>query len=164
MLRARVQYRQRRNFLAEYRKKTLQRNNAFAYGNIAVEWKSHISSHKKEEKELLLLFFMSFYQRQGSTPPSGTASQRFAPIVRRASSPLRNRGMSSGRGLPTVMDCPSRYVINGMKSSGKKRDNSGSIGRLLGGMCNSIAEYATKKEGIQPSFFAVVSLTLVNPF
>lgn len=55
-------------------------------------------------------------------------------------------------------------VINGMKSSGKKRDNSGSIGRLLGGMCNSIAEYATKKEGIQPSFFAVVSLTLVNPF
>ena len=55
-------------------------------------------------------------------------------------------------------------MINGMKSSGKKRDNSGSIGRLLGGMCNSIAEYATKKEGIQPSFFAVVSLTLVNPF
>lgn len=55
-------------------------------------------------------------------------------------------------------------LINGMKSSGKKRDNSGSIGRLLGGMCNSIAEYATKKEGIQPSFFAVVSLTLVNPF
>ena len=34
---------------------------------------------KKEEKELLLLFFMSFYQRQGSTPPSGTASQRFTP-------------------------------------------------------------------------------------
>lgn len=56
------------------------------------------------------------------------------------------------------------FLINGMKSSGKKRDNSGSIGRLLGGMCNSIAEYATKKEGIQPSFFAVVSLTLVNPF
>ena len=55
-------------------------------------------------------------------------------------------------------------LINGMKSSGKKRDNSGSIGRLLGGMCNSIAEYATKKEGIQPSFFVVVSLTLVNPF
>ena len=34
---------------------------------------------KKEEKEFLLLFFMSFYQRQGSTHPSGTASQRFAP-------------------------------------------------------------------------------------
>ena len=117
MLRARVQYRQRRNFLAEYRKRTLQRNNAFAYGNIAVEWKSHISSHKKEEKELLLLFFMSFYQRQGSTPPSGTASQRFAPIVRRASSPLRNRGMSSGRGLPTVMDCPSRYGGNPLQRS-----------------------------------------------
>ena len=72
---------------------------------------------KKEEKELLLLFFMSFYQRQGSTPPSGTASQRFVPIVRRASSPLRNRGMSSGRGLPTAMDCPSRYGGNPLQRS-----------------------------------------------
>ena len=66
---------------------------------------------------------------------------------------------------PSVRDMQHAVnMINGMKSSGKKRDNSGSIGRLLGGMCNSIAEYATKKEGIQPSFFAVVSLTLVNPF
>lgn len=66
---------------------------------------------------------------------------------------------------PSVRDMQHAVnMINGMKSSGKKHDNSGSIGRLLGGMCNSIAEYATKKEGIQPSFFAVVSLTLVNPF
>lgn len=56
---------------------------------------------------------------------------------------------------PSVRDMQHAVnMINGMKSSGKKRDNSGSIGRLLGGMCNSIAEYATKKEGIQPSFFA----------
>ena len=68
--------------------------------------------------------------------------------------------LSSSSGISAAW----RKLINGMKSSGKKRDNSGSIGRLLGGMCNSIAEYATKKEGIQPSFFAVVSLTLVNPF
>lgn len=44
-------------------------------------------------------------------------------------------------------------VINGMKSSGKKRDNSGSIGKSFRRGCNSIAESATKKEGNQPSFF-----------
>lgn len=46
-------------------------------------------------------------------------------------------------------------VINGMKSSGKKRDNLGSIGKDFRWECNSIAESATKKEGNQPSFFVV---------
>lgn len=45
------------------------------------------------------------------------------------------------------------YVINGMKTSGKKRDNLGSIGKSFRRGCNSIAESATKKEGNQPSFF-----------
>jgi hypothetical protein len=45
------------------------------------------------------------------------------------------------------------FLINGMKSSGKKRDNSGSIGKSFRRGCNSIAESATKKEGNQPSFF-----------
>ena len=44
-------------------------------------------------------------------------------------------------------------VINGMKTSGKKRDNLGSIGKSFRRGCNSIAESATKKEGNQPSFF-----------
>lgn len=44
-------------------------------------------------------------------------------------------------------------LINGMKSSGKKRDNLGSIGKSFRRGCNSIAESATKKEGNQPSFF-----------
>lgn len=47
------------------------------------------------------------------------------------------------------------YLINGMKSSGKKRDNLGSIGKDFRWECNSIAESATKKEGNQPSFFVV---------
>lgn len=47
------------------------------------------------------------------------------------------------------------YMINGMKSSGKKRDNLGSIGKDFRWECNSIAESATKKEGNQPSFFVV---------
>lgn len=46
-------------------------------------------------------------------------------------------------------------MINGMKSSGKKRDNLGSIGKDFRWECNSIAESATKKEGNQPSFFVV---------
>lgn len=46
-------------------------------------------------------------------------------------------------------------VINGMKSSGEKRDNLGSIGKDFRWECNSIAESATKKEGNQPSFFVV---------
>ena len=46
-------------------------------------------------------------------------------------------------------------LINGMKSSGKKRDNLGSIGKDFRWECNSIAESATKKEGNQPSFFVV---------
>lgn len=46
-----------------------------------------------------------------------------------------------------------RHVINGMKTSGKKRDNLGSIGKSFRRGCNSIAESATKKEGNQPSFF-----------
>ncbi len=46
-------------------------------------------------------------------------------------------------------------VINGMKTSGKKRDNLGSIGKDFRRECNSIAESATKKEGNQPSFFVV---------
>lgn len=45
------------------------------------------------------------------------------------------------------------FVINGMKTSGKKRDNLGSIGKSFRRGCNSIAESATKKEGNQPSFF-----------
>ena len=44
-------------------------------------------------------------------------------------------------------------LINGMKTSGKKRDNLGSIGKSFRRGCNSIAESATKKEGNQPSFF-----------
>lgn len=44
-------------------------------------------------------------------------------------------------------------MINGMKTSGKKRDNLGSIGKSFRRGCNSIAESATKKEGNQPSFF-----------
>lgn len=51
------------------------------------------------------------------------------------------------------MPVTRRDVINGMKSSGKKRDNSGSIGKSFRRGCNSIAESATKKEGNQPSFF-----------
>lgn len=47
--------------------------------------------------------------------------------------------------------CP--VLINGMKTSGKKRDNLGSIGKSFRRGCNSIAESATKKEGNQPSFF-----------
>ena len=47
----------------------------------------------------------------------------------------------------------SNNVINGMKTSGKKRDNLGSIGKDFRRECNSIAESATKKEGNQPSFF-----------
>lgn len=47
----------------------------------------------------------------------------------------------------------ARYLINGMKTSGKKRDNLGSIGKSFRRGCNSIAESATKKEGNQPSFF-----------
>lgn len=46
-----------------------------------------------------------------------------------------------------------KMVINGMKTSGKKRDNLGSIGKSFRRGCNSIAESATKKEGNQPSFF-----------
>lgn len=46
-----------------------------------------------------------------------------------------------------------RLLINGMKTSGKKRDNLGSIGKSFRRGCNSIAESATKKEGNQPSFF-----------
>lgn len=46
-----------------------------------------------------------------------------------------------------------RILINGMKTSGKKRDNLGSIGKSFRRGCNSIAESATKKEGNQPSFF-----------
>ena len=45
------------------------------------------------------------------------------------------------------------FLINGMKTSGKKRDNLGSIGKSFRRGCNSIAESATKKEGNQPSFF-----------
>ena len=48
---------------------------------------------------------------------------------------------------------PMGLVINGMKTSGKKRDNLGSIGKSFRRGCNSIAESATKKEGNQPSFF-----------
>lgn len=44
-------------------------------------------------------------------------------------------------------------MINGMKTSGKKRDNLGSIGKSFRRGCNSIAESATKKEGNHPSFF-----------
>ena len=44
-------------------------------------------------------------------------------------------------------------MINGIKTSGKKRDNLGSIGKSFRRGCNSIAESATKKEGNQPSFF-----------
>lgn len=47
----------------------------------------------------------------------------------------------------------SSNLINGMKTSGKKRDNLGSIGKSFRRGCNSIAESATKKEGNQPSFF-----------
>lgn len=53
---------------------------------------------------------------------------------------------------PTLVDV---RVINGMKSSGEKRDNLGSIGKDFRWECNSIAESATKKEGNQPSFFVV---------
>ena len=48
---------------------------------------------------------------------------------------------------------PHGMLINGMKTSGKKRDNLGSIGKSFRRGCNSIAESATKKEGNQPSFF-----------
>lgn len=54
---------------------------------------------------------------------------------------------------PAAFAAPLRYVINGMKTSGKKRDNLGSIGKSFRRGCNSIAESATKKEGNQPSFF-----------
>ena len=54
-----------------------------------------------------------------------------------------------------VVELIQGNVINGMKSSGKKRDNLGSIGKDFRWECNSIAESATKKEGNQPSFFVV---------
>ena len=56
------------------------------------------------------------------------------------------------RYAPGVRD-DADLVINGMKTSGKKRDNLGSIGKSFRRGCNSIAESATKKEGNQPSFF-----------
>ncbi len=54
----------------------------------------------------------------------------------------------------------SAYLINGMKSSGKKRDNLGSIGKGFRWECNSIAKSATKKEGNQPSFFVVYQYSM----
>lgn len=54
---------------------------------------------------------------------------------------------------PPMAEFAMRFVINGMKTSGKKRDNLGSIGKSFRRGCNSIAESATKKEGNQPSFF-----------
>ena len=53
-------------------------------------------------------------------------------------------------------------LINGMKTSGKKRDNLGSIGKDFRRECNSIAESATKKEGNQPSFFVVYRGSISN--
>ena len=59
-------------------------------------------------------------------------------------------GDGQGRGAEFLVQL---FLINGMKTSGKKRDNLGSIGKSFRRGCNSIAESATKKEGNQPSFF-----------
>ena len=65
---------------------------------------------------------------------------------------LRGKSPHMGAGEGPRAGCD---MINGMKSSGKKRDNLGSIGKDFRWECNSIAESATKKEGNQPSFFVV---------
>ena len=61
--------------------------------------------------------------------------------------------MGSGEGEKEALLQKGSFLINGMKTSGKKRDNLGSIGKSFRRGCNSIAESATKKEGNQPSFF-----------
>ena len=47
----------------------------------------------------------------------------------------------------------NRMVINHKITEKEKRDNLGYRGIYFWRGCNSIAEYATKKEGNQPSFF-----------
>ena len=65
---------------------------------------------------------------------------------------LREAAAEEGE-IPTDRQDFLCLLINGMKTSGKKRDNLGSIGKSFRRGCNSIAESATKKEGNQPSFF-----------
>lgn len=79
-----------------------------------------------------------------------------ASIQSRLAGAMREQGMRS-----LLLADPENFgyvagpmlLINGMKTSGKKRDNLGSIGKSFRRGCNSIAESATKKEGNQPSFF-----------
>lgn len=61
--------------------------------------------------------------------------------------------VASSLGFMLALILMAGILINGMKTSGKKRDNLGSIGKSFRRGCNSIAESATKKEGNQPSFF-----------
>lgn len=84
-----------------------------------------------------------------------TQAVRTADIVARVEGTLQKIAYEDGA---LVQEGDTLFVIdptmiNGMKTSGKKRDNLGSIGKSFRRGCNSIAESATKKEGNQPSFF-----------
>lgn len=65
----------------------------------------------------------------------------------------KDRQVSDEEAMAYLKAAEYGVLINGMKTSGKKRDNLGSIGKSFRRGCNSIAESATKKEGNQPSFF-----------
>lgn len=74
-------------------------------------------------------------------------------LCRKLNEETRLMATRMGRKLAEMGADITENLINGMKTSGKKRDNLGSIGKSFRRGCNSIAESATKKEGNQPSFF-----------
>lgn len=81
--------------------------------------------------------------------PAAALVQLFGPLLEGEVPAVMDRR----DGQVEAQDVLFSRVINGMKTSGKKRDNLGSIGKSFRRGCNSIAESATKKEGNQPSFF-----------